>query len=147
DYTERESTTKCSKDKLLNVRDHQYKMRVKSNAENKFTKPHKLMIGDYVLLKQKKVNKWTTPYEPVRYIVLNIKGSSIWARRVTDGREVCRDSTCFKFVKRSKRHGKQAAQNGQATWDWRGSVLRKAKEGIRKAVVQNQKKQSKASWV
>ena len=47
----------------------------------------------------------TTPYDAMMnrkvrtaYIVHKIRGSTIWARRVTDGREVCRNSTFFKFI-------------------------------------------------
>ncbi len=64
------------------------------------TKEHDFSIGEYVLLKQQKRNKWSTAYEPAFYIIYKINGSSISARRVTDGREVCRDSTYFKPTKK-----------------------------------------------
>ena len=32
------------------------------HAEKQKTRPHRLSVGDYVLLKQSKVNKWTLPY-------------------------------------------------------------------------------------
>ena len=44
------------------------------------------------------MNKWSTPYEPVFYVVCNIRGSQITARRVTDGRTVCRDASRFKLA-------------------------------------------------
>ena len=57
-----------------------------------------LLLGDYVLVKQPKKNKWTTPYEPVFYVVHEIRGSQITARRITDGRTVCRDASQFKVA-------------------------------------------------
>ena len=42
--------------------------------------------------------KWSTPYEPVLYVVCSIRGSQITARRVTNGRTVCRDASQFKLA-------------------------------------------------
>ena len=50
------------------------------------------------MVKQPKKNKWTTPYEPVFYVVREIRGSQITARRITDGRTVCRDASQFKVA-------------------------------------------------
>ena len=80
DYTERETTGKRKRSQT-NARDKEYKMKIKNNAENKYTRFHNLAIWDYVLLEQNKVNKWTPPYEPTYYIVHKISGSTIWARR------------------------------------------------------------------
>ena len=55
-------------------------MKIKSNAENKNTKTHDLAIGDYVLVEQDKMNKWTAPYESTAYIVHEIRGSSFGHR-------------------------------------------------------------------
>ena len=54
DYSQRESTIEKQK---VNERDKKYKMKIKHNTENKNTRFHNLTIGDYVLLKQNKVNK------------------------------------------------------------------------------------------
>ena len=48
------------------------------------------------MLKQKKKNKWSTAYEPAFYTVIPTDGSSIAARRTTDGREVYQDASQFK---------------------------------------------------
>jgi len=48
--------------------------------------------------KQPRKNKWSTPYEPVFYVVCSIRGSQVTARRVTDGRTVCRDASQFKLA-------------------------------------------------
>ena len=69
DYTERESRTEISKEEKVNKRDKGYKMKIKGNAENNNTNPHKFAVGVHVLLEQNKTNKWTTPYEPIQYII------------------------------------------------------------------------------
>ena len=54
--------------------------------------------GDYVLVKQQRKNKCSTPYAPVFYVECNIRGSQVTARRVTDGRTVCGDASQFKVT-------------------------------------------------
>lgn len=113
----------------VNEQDKRYKQRAKENAENKNTKEHNYKINDYVLLKQPKTNKWSTEYEPVFYIIYKINGSSISARRVTDGREICRDSSFFKLVDaatRQSEHRSRATNNGDFE-DRRESVLRRSR--------------------
>ncbi len=53
-------------------------------------------MKDYVLLKQKKINKWTTAFEPRFYTITKIQGSSITIRRIKDRRELCRDASQLK---------------------------------------------------
>ena len=55
-------------------------------------------MGGHVLLRQRKRNKWSSPYEPVFYTVIEIRGSAITPRRITDGREVQRYASQFKLV-------------------------------------------------
>ena len=50
------------------------------NSHRRHTKEHNFIIGDHVLLKQKKTNKWSTVYEPAFYIITRVDGSSIAAR-------------------------------------------------------------------
>lgn len=71
---------------------------MKQNREGRKTRQMILLLGDYVLVKQPKKNKWGTPYEPLFYVVAEIRGSQITARRVTDGRTICRDASQFKLV-------------------------------------------------
>ena len=40
------------------------------------------LLGDYMLDKQPRKNKWSTPYEPAFYAVCSIPISQITARRV-----------------------------------------------------------------
>ena len=86
-----------SKDEKMNGNDAKYKEKIKTQRENRNTTRNKLLLGDYVLVKKQKKNKWSTPYEPIFYIVSDIQGSKITARRTTDGRTVCRDASHFKF--------------------------------------------------
>ena len=88
DYQPGISENQIPKSEIINQHDRKYKIKVKSNVENRNTHPHDIMLGDYVLLKQMKKNKYSAVFEPAFYIVYRINGSSIAARRVTDGREV-----------------------------------------------------------
>ncbi|XP_022808223.1 uncharacterized protein K02A2.6-like [Stylophora pistillata] len=85
-------------DEQMNVNDAKYKERMKTKRENSRTEEKRLLIGDYALAKQERKNKWSTPYEPIFYIVCDIEGSKITARRTTDGRTVSRDASHFKLV-------------------------------------------------
>ncbi|PFX14222.1 hypothetical protein AWC38_SpisGene21635 [Stylophora pistillata] len=83
------------------------------------TKEHNFIVGDYVLLKQKKVNKWSTAYEPIFYTIIRISGSTITARRVTDRREICRDSSHSKLANAIMHEGGK----GGHCEDWRETLL------------------------
>ena len=61
---------------------------------------HKIQVVDKVM-KERKSTKYTTPYDPVPYTVIEVHGSQITARR---GEEIkIRDSQRFKRVELSKR--------------------------------------------
>ena len=87
DHQMRESSGNAC-DTATNERDEKYKEKGKQNAKNRNTKKHNFIVGDHVLLKQKKRNKWSTAYEPAFYIVIRTDGSRIAAQRITDGQEV-----------------------------------------------------------
>ena len=97
DYHHITSPDNVDKQEVINDRDRQYKEKWKEQAENRNTKPHPFIVGDYVLVKQQK-NKWSTAYEPAFYIIYRIAGLSIGARRTTDGREIFRDASHFKLA-------------------------------------------------
>ena len=97
DYIDPE-TKKSEKDDTIDQRDSEYKQKMKQQREGRKTREGRLLQGDYVLVTQPKKNKWSTPYEPVFYIVYSIQGSRITARRATDGRTICRDASQFKLV-------------------------------------------------
>ena len=97
DYIEPEPQ-RNEKDDIIDRRDAVYKQKMKQQREGRKTRENNLLLGDYVLVKQPRQNKWSTPHEPVFYVVCNIRGSQITARRVTDGRTVCRDASRFKLA-------------------------------------------------
>ena len=75
-----------SRDKMMDEKDRQYKEKMADKGGN--SKEQNFVVGDYVLLRQSKRNKWLTPYAPIFYTVIKISGSAITARSITDGREV-----------------------------------------------------------
>ncbi|XP_022783300.1 uncharacterized protein K02A2.6-like [Stylophora pistillata] len=87
-----------SEDEQMNVNDAKYKERMKKQRENTQTKEKRLLIRDYVLVAQERKNKWSTPYEPIFYMVCDNEGSKITARRTTDGHTISRDASHFKLV-------------------------------------------------
>ena len=129
DYQHRKEDVESMRDIAVNERDEAYKDRLKKNAENRNTKRHTFIIGDYVLLKQAKKNKWSTAYEPAFYTIYRIDGSSIAARRVTDGREICRDASRFKLANAVIQNMEEIPESGNAEPDseeWRESLLSNA---------------------
>ena len=82
------------KDRKIEERDKEYKKRMAQQKRN--IKKQNFSLKDYVLLKQKKINKWTTAFEPAFYTITKIQGSSITIRRIKDGRELCRDASQLK---------------------------------------------------
>ncbi|CAG2249248.1 unnamed protein product [Mytilus edulis] len=120
-------------DKKINEKDKSYKDKIKHQAENRNTRKHNLKIGDYVLLEQNKRDKWTTAYEPAFYVVFVVNGSTIGARRVTDGREIRRDASKFKIANKlvkEEEYGPPARQAREGAEDTEyGPPARQAREG------------------
>ena len=71
---------------------------MKQNREVSNTGKGRLLLGDYVLGKQEKRDKWSTPYEPVFHIVHEINGSRITARRATDEITICSDISMIMYI-------------------------------------------------
>ncbi len=68
---------------------------VRENDERaKLKMAGKVKVGDKVLLKQRKVNKFTPKYDPKEYQVVKVKGSMVTARR--GDRDVTRNESLFK---------------------------------------------------
>ncbi len=82
------------KDRKIDERDKEYKKRMAQQKRN--VKKHNFALKDHVLLKQKKINKWTTAFEPAFYTITKIQGSSITIRLIKDGRELCLDASQLK---------------------------------------------------
>ena len=78
-------------------KDKDSKAKMKAYADQKRqVKLHNLNAGDTTLVKQRRLNKPSPPFEPVPYTVLDVKGSMITARRATDQKEVTCNSSHFK---------------------------------------------------
>lgn len=52
---------------MMDKKDSQYKEKMENEGVS--TKGHNFAVRDHVLLRQRKVNKWSTLYEPVFYTV------------------------------------------------------------------------------
>ena len=75
---------RSSRHKMLDEMYRQYKETMADECG--ISKEHNFVGGPDVLLRKRKRNKWSTPYEPVFYTVIKISGSAITARRIADGR-------------------------------------------------------------
>ena len=56
-------------------------------------KTHGIKCGDAVVIKRERKRKESPLYEPYVYIVTKVRGSTIYARCVNDGRIKCRDAS------------------------------------------------------
>ena len=81
----------------ITKRDKEYKRKWNKQQRHPKCKEHHFKIGDKVLLKKKKINKWCTCHEKQFYVIIEIHGSSITARRKSDGRTIDRDASKFRF--------------------------------------------------
>ena len=60
--------------------------------------------GDIVFVKQAKKNKLDTTFEPIPYRVTKVQGSMITAERLTDKREITRNSSFMKKIRLDSDH-------------------------------------------
>ncbi|CAB3983822.1 Hypothetical predicted protein [Paramuricea clavata] len=107
--------------KEIDKRDKEYTKRMAHQKRN--VKKHKFALKDYVLVKQKKTNNWTTAFEPAFYTITKTQGSSITIRRIKDGRELCRDASQLKPANSlvgTEKYPMQLAddeEEEESTWD------------------------------
>jgi hypothetical protein len=59
-------------------------------------KEHTIKVGDTVLVRQRKKNKWSTRFDPKPYCVTQVKGTMITATR--PGHYITRNSSFYKKV-------------------------------------------------
>ena len=78
-------------------RDKEYKKKQADQHRRPKCKPHHFQIGDKVLLKKRKVNKWSTAHEKEHYDITEICGSTLGARRKSDGCTLQRDASKFRL--------------------------------------------------
>lgn len=77
-------------------RDAEHKGKAKAYAdERRRAKPSNVEVGDQVLLKQDKTDKFTTPFNKVPHTVINKTGNSVIVQSPT-GARYSRNSTCVK---------------------------------------------------
>ena len=117
----------------INKRDQEYKIQMQAATMNKNTKPHNLIKGDCVLVEQKKINKWSLPYEPIFYSVIEVNGSTVTARRISDGRVMRRDGSKFKLANNIMREREELVERYSSEepgpeddTNWREQVLMQA---------------------
>ncbi|GFR84457.1 polyprotein [Elysia marginata] len=83
-----------------NIADNDYSAKEKQKAysdDRRNAVQHKIQMGDKVLVRQPKLNKLTPPYNPVPYIVTDVKGSMITAANA--GHTITRNSSFFKIIR------------------------------------------------
>jgi len=81
----------------MDQRDMEYKLKMKQYSDKHSLERH-FIVGDLVLVRQPKRHKLSTAYEPAFYTIVEVRGSSIRARRLQDNREVYRDASHFKLA-------------------------------------------------
>lgn len=134
----------------INEMGERYKEKIKQDAENRNIKEHNFIVGDHVLLKLKKSYKWSTAYEPAFYIVTRTDGSSIVARRITDGREVYRDASQFKLanalIQDNTSEERDDREEEPTSEDWRKKTLLNANpQSVQEEIITNTKETAETS--
>lgn len=101
----------------VTVNDQKAKQKMKTYADNtRNTRDHNIRIGDTVLLRQRRHNKFSTPFEPTPYIAESVKGTMVTARRTTDQRKITRNSSHYKIIKESE--VEEAPAEDQIPWNF-----------------------------
>ena len=94
--------------------DRKAKEKMKEYADHtRNTVNHNISTGDIVLVRQRGRNTFSTPFEPIPYIVEKVKGTMITTKRTTDQRRITINSSHYKKFKA----GSQYAQD-QVPWDF-----------------------------
>ena len=89
-------------DSLVRDKDTQAKKKMKERADkrSRSCQPN-IQIGDTVLVRQKKKDKFTTKFDPAPYKVIEVKGSMVTATR--NERDITRNVSHFKRIQPSVR--------------------------------------------
>ena len=86
-------------DKEVREQDQPKKQIMKRYANSKrYVKDHDVEIGDVVLVPQRKINKFTTPYRNMKYKVTKINGSMVTSLNEF-GQNITRDTSKMKKIK------------------------------------------------
>ena len=66
------------RDEAVRDRDSERKLKMKDYVDSRRrAAPSVIQVGDQVLLQQRKINKMSTPFEPVPYVVISREGNSV----------------------------------------------------------------------
>ena len=88
---------KCSIDTEIRENDEKAKKKMKENADKKSgAKERDIQIGDFVLIRQKRRNKFSSNFDPKPYRVVKVKGTAITAMR--NGHYVTRNISFYKRI-------------------------------------------------
>ena len=88
------------KDNELTQRDKLSKEKTKTYFNKRFgARVSRIKVGDFVLVKQPKINKLTSKFDPKPYQVNTIKGTMITARR--PNHQITRNVQHFKFLSKT----------------------------------------------
>ena len=86
-------------DAEIREKDGEAKRKMKMYADNHMNiKKLNFEINDMVLVKQKRVNKFTPPFNPEPLVIISMKGSMITAKSTTTQKEITRNSSFFKKI-------------------------------------------------
>ena len=121
-------------------RDREYKRKWESQHRHPKVKKHRFKMGDRVLLKKRKHNKWSSAYEKEYYRITDICGSAIEARRKSDGCTIRRDASKYRLLREAIDTGwrerllrspgrKQSGKLGAAPTQEERNEEREAEEG------------------
>ena len=100
DYTPLTRTTGIQQmERQISKRDKEYKKKWSKQHRQPACRKSYFEVGDKVLLKRRKINKWSTSHEKENYVIVGVNGSAIRARRKSDGRTITRDASKFKLLK------------------------------------------------
>ncbi|XP_028415680.1 uncharacterized protein K02A2.6-like [Dendronephthya gigantea] len=75
------------------TRDQEYKGKMRNGLS-----PHKLRVGDTVIVKQTKANKLTTTFNPTPLRITEVQGSRITAQEINGSWTVTRDASYFRKI-------------------------------------------------
>ena len=84
-------------DHPVRKRDKEKKVHMKEDADRRRAKVLELKVDDVVLMKQRKINKYSTTFDPVPFKVVRVKGSMITVTR--NGKYLTRNKSMLKKVK------------------------------------------------
>lgn len=91
------------KDSSIRGTDTKAKQRMKQYSDRKSnTRRHRISVGDTVLIRVKKTNKLSTPFSPLKYKVIRMKGTMVTAQR--GEHVVTRNRSFFKVISDDNRN-------------------------------------------